>query len=152
MDVPDSLKCKLCNSIVDEPIRLPCNRFVCRKHRSEFIRKQTSCTFCDQIHDISRNDWQVDSTMNELLNITRDARQNELKKLVENYSTKITEYRQMQEQNCQLIDEYFSNLIQIVKSRSDQLKKEIDEISERILKEKEKLGEPEQSESSSSFN
>jgi hypothetical protein len=42
------ITCKWCQSIVDEPVVLPCSETVCRKHSDEISKSQ--CRLCDRFH------------------------------------------------------------------------------------------------------
>ena len=44
MDSNELIICKVCNEILKQPIRLPCDNYICKAHENEMIL--TDCILC----------------------------------------------------------------------------------------------------------
>jgi WD40 repeat protein len=137
----EKFKCKICKELLDKPVKLPCNIYICQKHHDGFKEKQIICSVCYQPHIIPKKGCQVDSTMQDFINslqmifknISKDERYNKLKELLNNYEDVFEDYKFVEENQTQEIDDYFSDLIRKVDLRRETLKQEIDQISESLI-------------------
>jgi hypothetical protein len=149
MDSDELICCKICAHILNEPIRLPCENYICKAHENDLKEKQ--CFLCDQIHPTPENGWKIDKTVEHMVNrlktihsnIFQDEKYKELKKQIDIYEKELESYKVKVENPTKLIEDYTSNLISKVHLRREKLKKQIDEISETFIndikKEKENL-------------
>jgi hypothetical protein len=130
------IKCAFCCEILAQPIRLPCDKYICKAHENEL--KQRECILCSQTHRIPKNGWKIDKVMENLVmihtDIYQDASYNELVKQVTIYENELESYKVNVENPTHMIDEYYSGLIRKVDLRSEILKKQIEETSERFRK------------------
>ena len=68
MDPNELMSCKICGNILNDPIRLPCNKYICKMHENDCEKREMECILCYQIHLIPENGWQIDDTMKSLIN------------------------------------------------------------------------------------
>ena len=147
MDSNVLIICKVCNEILKQPIRLPCDNYICKAHENELI--QTECILCYQKHSVPENGWKIDQIMQNMVNhikttqsnICKDPNYKELSELVRIYENELESYKVKVENPTHMIEEYYSELVNKIDLRSEILKSQIDETSkrfkEKINKEKE---------------
>jgi len=138
--------CKICGDVLNEPIKLPCDKYICKAHENEYADRKMKCILCNQIHPIPEKGWQIEvmvqNLVNQLktmhLNVSQDKSYKELREKINTFENELEVYKIKAENSAQMIEEYFSNLISQVDLRSEILKQEIDIISEHL---KNKLNE-----------
>ena len=137
------LDCDICNNILIEPISLSCGYTVCKAHFDKLILetgvKNITCLVCHDDHTVPDKGFVVNKGIQNLLDM-------EL-----NFLETSTAYKQcndelvranvhmnklgLSETNAEFyIDEYFQNLKRQVDLRRENLKLEIDDISDSIIK------------------
>ena len=96
MSSAELINCKLCFDILKEPIKLPCNNYICKAHENEFEDGKMVCILCNQIHSIPEQGWKIDDNMQSMVdhlkaihkNIVEDKNYKELKERINIYEMK----------------------------------------------------------------
>jgi hypothetical protein len=67
MNSNELISCKICLGILNQPIRLPCNNWICKVHEKELADGVTNC-ICNSTHSIPKKGWQIDKIMQNVVN------------------------------------------------------------------------------------
>ena len=125
--------CKICKKILDKPIDLPCSITICKSHLESFMAK--NCDFCNQSHQVSNETTLINETLNHRISLNMHYTQTELelKQTIEHllYKTK-TSTQLLKEKEIDLESiyaSYFSEIVNNIDLRSNELKTTIDQIS-----------------------
>jgi ubiquitin len=135
----NKIYCGFCSEILEQPIRLPCGKYICKAHENEWERRE--CILCSPTHSIPENGWEIDKKVQDMVNLIKTTQSNlsqylyykEAVELVKNY-----EFERYKLNPTYLIDEYYSELMIDVDSRYEILKKQLYETTQRF---KEKINE-----------
>ena len=119
------LQCDLCQSLLDEPVLLPCGYSICARHAKERERAQTPCKFCLKIHQDACLVKNLKLTrLIDLLNKAKTA----CKRLQEHANA----YHELKLRPVEFINEHFDRLeAEVMVEKDRALKHVTDEIEAR---------------------
>lgn len=128
----NTVKCIQCKCILQSPIILPCYRSVCEKHVPKNGVKFYNCQACGQDHYIPENGY----APNDAVNLLIDLNLGEYKQAAsacESLRTRIEQLEALKNEPRHEIDTAVDELKAQVRSRRDELVKEIETKSELII-------------------
>jgi hypothetical protein len=131
------ITCKLCQSILDEPVLLPCGETVCRKHTIEI--SNNTCRFCDKVHVLKGSEqFPANKAFQVLLEFKikeLDFGPNHKKasELVNKLNHFINDYNSLIEQPDEYISEYFSKQRNNVDLAREKLILKINQTSDGLI-------------------
>ena len=122
-----------CKMLLHNPITLHCGNSLCQHHLDTF-KNQFKCFFCDEKHQIPKNGFQINKSINLMLNsfIEMDPLRKEIKESFEDLNKLICDYEKLDPDG--FIFEYIGDVINNVCLHRDELIKEINAKSDEIIK------------------
>ena len=133
-------ECFICNKILLEPIKLPCNGRICAEHIQNLTKSVFECKSCKKEHFMHQHEFIRDLELQKQIDADRHLTANEKKhqssinslfeqmfELFADFSLKFNEFEYFNH-------EHFAELERQVEIRRENLKIQIDEISDEIIK------------------
>lgn len=146
----NALKCeyKDCELIYENPITLPCGNSMCKSHLDQY-NCNFKCYFCNDEHEIPENGFSINKTIIKMIDsiIESNPIRKKINESFEKINESISEYENLHPDVY--IYEYFEDIRLKVDLHREELKKEIDEKSDEIIK---KLKDKEEKCKSNSVN
>ena len=129
-----------CKLILENPVTLVCGNNLCKEHLDKFSDKFI-CYICKEEHLIPANGFVINNTMAKMVNkyINFNPLRKKIKESYDELSDSIENYEKVDPDSY--VFDYFSEIRNKVDLHREELKKEIDHISDQIiqdLKEREK--------------
>jgi WD40 repeat protein len=133
-----------CKLILENPITLPCGNSICQ-HHLEGISEKFDCMFCNEEHQIPKNGFSINKSFNLILNsyFEKNLLIKEIKESLDNLNQLIYEHEKFDSETY--VFDYFHDLINKIDLHREELIKEINEISDDLikkLKERQKICKP----------
>jgi len=135
--------CKVCSKLLHEPVLLPCGKTVCKIHTQEIANKE--CNFCTKLHQITKDGF----PSNELIEKQLEMQLNKIsfnfchltdcQILLEDLNKKMNEVEFIRKEKENFLYEYFSEITREVDLRRDTLIRDIEEYSNEIIENINKL-------------
>jgi hypothetical protein len=136
--VDEIIKCGLCDDVYDEPILLTCcSESICRKHIDRDAKKYICC-FCDQEHDLSKNKFPINKTIEKLLKAEFDKLEfgneyDNARKFCSELDNLISKFKNTLKDPTGCIHDHVSNIKMKIDLRRDDFKLKIDKICEDMI-------------------
>lgn len=142
--IKESLTCKICNRILNEPVFLPCHKTLCRLHINSEYDSNTNkfiykCFFCNEEHIIPDLGFETNEMahnfIKSLSHLSDNEKQTKLSietKLAES-SSLLDEFARKEPELKLLNFEHFSNMRAEIDAKRDKLKLEIDALADRMI-------------------
>jgi hypothetical protein len=133
------ITCKWCQSIVDEPVLLPCSETVCRKHTVEI--SETKCKFCNNVHVLRESEqFPTNKVVQDLFHLKIKELNFGLKykkasERMADLTTLLNDYNTLKEHPDEYITEHFSKERNNVDLAREKLIIDINQISDRLISE-----------------
>ena len=131
----NALKCeyKDCELIYENPITLPCGNSMCKSHLDQY-NYNFKCYFCNDEHEIPENGFSINKTIIKMIDsiIESNPIRKKINESFEKINESISEYENLHPDVY--IYEYFEDIRLKVDLHREELKKEIDEKSDEIIK------------------
>lgn len=133
-----SCEYEICKKYLQVPIRLPCQKTICKEHIDDHIKygfDYIYCQFCNKEHSIPENGFPINKDLECILNANMHLNTNHKKaieKLKKLEKTKET-YNFMAEKPHEFIDNYFSEVKNNIELQKDKLKLKIDLITREMI-------------------
>ena len=129
-----------CNLIYEHPVTLPCGSSLCKQHLEKFKKNKFKCFFCSVTHHIPEDGFSLNKAMTKMIDshFKLDPLRKKVTESFENLTDSIKKYEDIEPEVY--IDGYFYEIRNKVDLHREELKKDIDDKSDeiiRILKEKE---------------
>lgn len=137
--------CDICNSLLIDPVQIPCGNTVCKSHVRELLERRPKqkdsfvCEFCEEEHVVPVNGFAVNKRMksvldSELNNLTIDMpTYNRCKRTIEEAKENAEKLESISKDPESFIVKYFEQIKNEVYLRREKLKVEIDQHSEEII-------------------
>ena len=132
--------CDTCNSLLVDPITLPCGNNVCHKHLDKLVPKAGFiCERCHGNHTVPEEGFKVNKQIRKALDIEFSnlevsfASYDHCKTKLEEARKSVAEIKALEENPDSYIHEYFSNIKIQVDIRREDLKFKIDKCSDDII-------------------
>lgn len=139
-DVNDIIKCPICSNKYTIPVTLPCGESVCKIHLDNLTIKDNKfkCDVCNKEHTIPEDGYPINKTIQKMLQIKLDKleRGDQFKNAKFSFdllNAKFKTFELINNDPAYFIDEYFSDLINRIDLRREEIKVEIDNHFEQIL-------------------
>ena len=65
--IKESLKCRLCNSVLNQPVILPCLNTICEAHVIDYKPFKYKCLICKEEHDIPKQGFKENSLAKNII-------------------------------------------------------------------------------------
>ena len=131
----DSLICELdcCKLILENPVTLLCGNTLCKAHLEKF-KDKFICYFCKKEHQVPEDGFVINKTTNKIINdyFRLNPLRKKIKESFEELSESIEEYEKIEPDGY--VFDYFSDKRNKVDLHREELKKEIDQKSDEIIK------------------
>ena len=131
----EALVCQFeeCKMILQNPITLPCGESLCLKHLESF-NDQFKCFLCDEEHQMPKNGFKINKTINLLLEnyFESNPLRNEIRESFNRLNQLICDYETLDPEGY--IFDYIRELINRVDLHREELLKEINDKSDQIIK------------------
>jgi len=128
--------CKCCSKLLHEPVLLPCGKTVCKIHTEEIAKKE--CIFCTKLHQITEDGFPVNEFLENLLEMQLNkinfnfCHLTDCQVLLDDLNKKLSEVESIRNDKANFIYEYFSEITREVDLRRDTLICDIEEYSNEI--------------------
>jgi len=141
--INDLFNCKLCQSVLVDPIILPCGETVCKAHTDEISKGK--CMSCSGTHIVPKEGFlenrivkhQLDLEINKInLNFSQFKDYN---KIIKDLNKNLNEIETIQKDPENYISEYFGELTRQVDLRRETLIEDIHRYSDELVQKIEKL-------------
>lgn len=140
-DVNDIIRCRICSKLYTMPVTLPCGETICQAHLNEFEisrDKKFKCDLCTDEHILPENGFQANKAIQKMLDINIDRLDRgeafkNAKAAFETLNSKFETYELINTVPAFFIDEYFSNVINEIDLRRDEIKLEIDNHYDKLI-------------------
>jgi len=139
--------CKICQSVLLDPIILPCGETVCKAHTDEIIKGE--CMLCSEMHTSPQNGFpsnkivknQLDLEVNKIsLNFSQFNDYNKIiQDLNRNLNKNLKEIEEIRKDPENYISEYFGELTRQVDLRREIVIEDIHKYSDELIQKIEKL-------------
>ncbi len=135
--------CKFCSKLLHEPVLLPCGKTVCKIHTVVIASKE--CIFCNKFHHIPEDGLPVNEFVEKQLEMQLNrinfnfCHLTDCKILLEDLNQKMNEVESIRKDKENFIYEYFSDITREVDMRRDTLIRDIEEYSNEIIEDINKL-------------
>jgi len=135
--------CTFCSKLLHKPVLLPCGKTVCKIHTEEIANKK--CIFCDKLHQITGDGFPGNELIENLLEIQLNkinfnfCHLTDCKAALDDLNKKFDEKETIRKNKDNLIYEYFSEITREVDLRRDTLIRDIEEYSNEIIEDINKL-------------
>ncbi len=129
--------CKLCSSLLKDPVTLPCGSTICQAHIASAL--QTACSFCDKKHDLPEGGaFQINTLLADMLEmevnkIELSPRFSACKLVIDETKTRVDSIESLYKDPAYFIYEYFEDIKRKVDYRREDLKIQIDTYSDEIV-------------------
>ena len=123
-----------CGLMLKDPVTLSCGNNLCKKHLDQFCTN-FKCNFCHKMHTIPDEGYQVNQLFVDMIEnyIRSDPIKNEIKESFDKLNKTIDDYENMNQD--EYISDYFFDLKLKVILHREELIKEINDRSTKIIKE-----------------
>jgi len=135
--------CKFCSKLLHDPVLLPCGKTVCKIHTQEVANNE--CIFCTKLHHIPEDGLPVNEFVEKQLEMQLNrinfnfCHLTDCQILLEDLNQKINEVELIRNDKENFIYEYFSDITREVDLRRDTLIRDIEEYSNEIIEDINKL-------------
>ena len=138
------LDCDLCNSLLVDPIVIPCGNLICKAHLDKLINTSDEkssfiCDTCKEEHALPNDGFMVNHRLQSLLELGIDAFKaspifDECKKEIEDARKNMREVELLETNSESYIYDYFEEIKRKIDLRREDIKLKIDEYSDGIIK------------------
>ena len=138
------LDCDLCNSLLVDPIVIPCGNLICKAHLDKLINTSDEkssfiCGTCKEEHALPKDGFMVNHRLQSLLELGIDAFKaspifDECKKEIEDARKNMREVELLETNSESYIYGYFEEIKRKIDLRREDIKLKIDEYSDGIIK------------------
>ncbi len=138
------LDCDLCNSLLVDPIVIPCGNLICKAHLDKLINTSDEkssfiCDTCKEEHALPKDGFMVNHRLQSLLELGIDALKaspifDECKKDIKEAMKTMREVELLETNSERYIFDYFEKIKRQIDKRGEDLKFKIDKYSEEMIK------------------
>ena len=137
-EVSNTFTCKICDTIFVKPVILPCLNTICEEHTNDYLL--SSCTFCGGFHDVPKGGFKRNEMArlfiksNFYLNETEKEIKTELDKESVELNTLFETFMNKDDESERILSENFATIKSKINEQRNNLKSEIDQIADKMLK------------------
>jgi hypothetical protein len=140
-DVNDIIKCPLCSNSYSNPITLPCGDTICFEHLEDHSYtkdRKFMCDICNKFHTLPDEGFPKNKAIEKMLKIRLDKLDRgesykNAKASFEKFNSKFKSYEEINNDPDNYINDYFSNMINDIDLRREEIKLEIDNYYDSMI-------------------